>query len=806
MKRTLIGAEIAGRYKVIEYLGEGGASEVYKVRQIGLNVDRALKVLRPRDDADVKTGVFVETFKNEVGLLSTLSHRHLTKILDFGEEEISGETVSFYVMELANGTDLNKSSGFNSATEALRCFGQILEVLEYLHKRSILHFDIKPANILVHNDPTLGEPEYKVTDLGVAKIVNLVPEIIQSGVKSSREETYVYGTQVYAPPYAQRLINKTKSPVMRTEIQGWLPHYDLYALGLTMAETLLTEDANIKDANIIGNKHQFRSLLEDSKNYGPALRQLPEDQLRYLIEYILLLLEPFPQRFIFKSTREAREAFERMDPRRSLPLQVPEITSIGSRYLINKSNLTARLSERAFRIVSHPSFQRLQRLNQLNLVELFYPDARQSRLSHSVETFELAKEVACHLLGDELFRLHVGGHDLGLFLCAALLHDIGHYPLTHAVEDLRLEEDIKALKPQSDMDTANYFLNLRPKPDEPSISDVLRDGWGIEFDEIIKVIGRGTEGLPISSSLFRQLLDGPAIDIDKLAYLSKDSFFTGAAYGKGIDIQSLISSLVVLKTAKNEGAPQIGLLDKGVRAAESMIIARYHMFSRVYWHHTNRAVMSMIRYVMRRVFNYRFETEGFEFGTYLEETINMSDMEALKMLSDKFDSIQKDKGAGAVPNPVSGLLNNSRVIYKRLCSFSNHPTEPKISSCYDFLNKKDKQMLESIRQASIEILSTKIRETIPDSYVLIDVPQIDKRRDFNPEIFVKDYRAGSAAIQLKEVSNLVKAISNDFEGQVKKSRIFIHPTIREKLRSRSSESAAAAEVEGMIFELWKDHA
>jgi hypothetical protein len=125
-------------------------------------------------------------------------------------------------------------------------------------------------------------------------------------------------------------------------------------------------------------------------------------------------------------------------------------------------------------------------------------------------------------------------------------------------------------------------------------------------------------------------------------------------------------------------------------------------------------------------------------------------------------------------------------------------------------NRKDKQTLETVRQNSIGILGRLIGEKVPDSYVLIDVPQINKGRDFNPEIFVKDVRAESAAIQLndveaesvaillKDVSKLVQAISDDFEGQVKKSRVFIHPAIREKLRSRSSESKAATEVEGMI--------
>lgn len=792
---------INDRYIVTEYLGEGGSGEVFKVRQIGFDVPRALKILRQPKDSDVGKHVYDETFKNEIRLLSALSHRNLTKILDLGEVNIGDEGFIFYVMEFANGGDLKKNPEFSSIDEALKCFGQILEVLDYLHSRDILHFDIKPANILVHIDEISQEREYKVTDLGVSKIVNSDSAIILKTWPKLRQETFVYGTKNYAPPYAQSRINKGILPIERSELETWLPHYDLYGLGLTMAETLSNYEAN---SNL--SKQDIKKLLEDPKNQIQALRSLPEDQLRYLIEYIILLLEPNPQKFAFRSTREAREAFQRMDPRLSLPLQVPEITSVGSRHLINKSNLTSRLSERAFEIVSHPCFQRLQRLNQLNLVELIYSDARQSRLSHSIETFELAKNVASHLIGDELFRLHVGAHDLGLFLCASLLHDIGHYPLAHAVEDLRRElKDYPEIRPPSDMVSAKYFLDLKIH-DRPSITEVLKEGWGIEQDELLNVIGlKLEEDLPVSLSLFRQLIDG-VIDIDKLSYLSRDSWFTGVAYGRGIDIQALISSLVVLiapyrfSDGIEKLIPQIGLLDKGINAAESMILARYHMFSRVYWHHTNRAVMAMIRYVMKRVLIHRLKTEpGFNFEKYFDETINMSDMEVVKMISDKFDDIQEEQKENAVPNPLSGLLDNSRTIYKRLCSFSEHPKNSRIKKCHDFLHTNSREIQDDqIRESCIKLVGELIGEEIPDSYILIDVPRIDKRRDLNPErIFVKNFR--SEIYELKDVSKFVNQIATDFDEQVKKSRIFIHPDLRKKLRDRNMESKAAKQVEDMIF-------
>lgn len=794
MDLDLVGKTIDRRYKVVRQLGRGGAAIVFEVIQIGLGASRALKVLSPRQNNPEFQTIFQKTFANEIRLLSVLDHRNIVRILDCGDYTLPDSSkTTFWVMDLASEGDMKKSKDdatkskeLPSAAEAMRCFSHVLDALCYLHNRGVLHFDVKPENILLHRDKIAGDTEYKLSDLGVSKIVATGSTIGRDSWPTLDKETYVYGTDFYAPPYASGKVNR-KQLVDRSELERWIPHYDLYALGLTMAELLSTIPLTS------ATRDHIDRLLE---NPLPVLvRELPSDQLKYLQRYIRTLLAPDPLDS-FSSSQEAKEAFERMDPRMSLPVKVPEITSVGSRHMINLGTRAARLSDRVFRLVSHPVFHRLQRLNQLNLVDMIYPDARQSRLSHSIETFELAKEVAGHLLGDEMFRMLVSPEDLALFLCAALLHDIGHYPLQHTLEDLRPYNEHRDLRPWSDAYAAEFFLDCRMGNSEP-LSKLLLSDWGIEAADLLRVIGPAPPDLPVSFALFRNLLDG-AIDIDKMAYLSKDSWFSGVGYGLGVDVETLIASFAVVEAPRPSERYQIGLLDKGISAAESMIVGRYHMFSRIYWHHTNRAIMAMIRFTFRRVLEqHKRKDPSFTFKNYVRETLEMSDLEAVKYLSSEFEGLFKNE----VANPLMGIADTTRTIYKRLCSYWQHPANNDIAKCHGFLSRHEIILvLDEITAECIRLLKPLVSMEIREGHLLIDVPLISKKRDLIADIFVHDSVQGTLS-KLREVSRFVSLVSEDFERQVKKSRIFIHPSVREELRESGKENEARKRINAMICEL-----
>jgi HD superfamily phosphohydrolase len=424
-------------------------------------------------------------------------------------------------------------------------------------------------------------------------------------------------------------------------------------------------------------------------------------------------------------------------------------------------------------------------LNQLGFVDFIYPDGRHSRLSHSLEAFEIAREVACQLLDDTDFRLHINSEDINLFLCAALLHDIGHYPLTHVIEDLP--------ETKEDWQVADHFLNLKLDSWEQSnLTKLVRDDWGLDTVQIVRLIGKlAKHKLTPTEQIFRSLLNS-ALDVDKMAYLTQDSRFTGVSYGSGIAVDLLVSSMTVVRNPENS-LLEIGITDKGISAAESLITARYHMYSRVYWHHTNRAVMAMVKYVMQNLFRHRAK-KSYSFSDFLEETLPLSEMETLRLMSQKFEDVTHAQSLG---NPLKGIIDGSRTLYKRLASFSSDAGGKRTDIHRKLIGLPQKE-LEKIRKSCLKELQVITGKKWKDSYVLIDAPKISKENDAIPDCYVKDQFTGKPRL-LESQSAICRAVYNDFGQRVKKSRIFIHPEIRSELHDEKLKNALAA-IENIILD------
>lgn len=787
-------AIIGGRYRVLSRLGSGGASTVYRVVQSGLETERALKVLDPHVEG-AQIEMFERTFRDEIQLLSHLSHRNLAKILDLGSDSVGGTDIRFFVMEYANSGDLSHvAPTLTQANDLLRLFSEVFDALCYLHERNVLHCDIKPTNILVNKDPISGTLEAKLADLGVSKPLGSYTSRPPDLLPTLRDETYLWGTSKYAPAYAAEYLNQGKS-LSRSNLAGYLPHYDLYCLGATLAETLSKLQLQRPISADIDR------LLDSPKDV--VRKDLSSDQWEYLCDFVRLLLEEDRTKG-YKSAVEARDAFARINPQRAIPTRVPEIAMVGSSRVITYGDQAVRLSDRAYRVVAHPNFQRLQRLNQLNLVEAIYPEARQSRLSHSLEAFQLAKTAATHLLGDGTFRLHVSARDLSMFLVSSLLHDIGHYPLAHTIEDLRADIVDPECRPLADYDTVTHFLRHTPETGAPSIAKLLEDDWQVSVDEVARIVAKG-DPLSIPESIFKQLLDGP-IDIDKLAYLTRDSRFTGVTYGRGIDTEALISSLRLFSpTRYSVQQPVVGLAHKGIVPAESMIVARYHMFSRVYWHHTNRAMMAMIGYALKAVL--LDPTEKLTFADYLNLTHGFTDIEALRLISTRFDriAVREDSTVFGMTNPLTGILDGSREIYKRLVSFSAHPKNPRLAHCQMYLGTASQGALNELSDAIIGELSKLTGRKVSPASVLFDVPRMNKEKDALTETIVSDPASAQGMTQLNEISKVVGAVFTDFQWLAKKSRVFVSPALREDLRTRNLEAQATKRVEEIISHAARRH-
>ncbi|RLI93442.1 MAG: HD domain-containing protein [Candidatus Altiarchaeales archaeon] len=213
------------------------------------------------------------------------------------------------------------------------------------------------------------------------------------------------------------------------------------------------------------------------------------------------------------------------------------------------------LSDIELRLLDTPQLQRMRRIKQNGLCYLIYPAMNSTRFEHSLGVMHLAGRVADHLeLGrEEKINLRIAG----------LLHDIGHCAFSHTSDAVLNKIGISH-------EENSIQMIIRTE-----IADILKEN-GINPIEVTELItGRGRFGKIISSE----------IDVDKMDYLIRDSYYAGVAYGI-IDLERIIYGMKIIKGEM--------VINRGsLEAVESLLISRNMMYQTVYRHHTKRIVESM---------------------------------------------------------------------------------------------------------------------------------------------------------------------------------------------------------------------
>ncbi len=232
------------------------------------------------------------------------------------------------------------------------------------------------------------------------------------------------------------------------------------------------------------------------------------------------------------------------------------------------------ITEVELKIIDTPTFQRLRFIKQLALAWYVYPGATHTRFSHSLGTLHLMGLIAAQLFNEGYIHYK---EDVQLLRLAALLHDIGHTPFSHAIEPIYRDklgithEDITAYIIQKDAYIPELLENYGFRPWE--IVDILH--------------GRHRE------KLYNQLISSD-LDVDRLDYLLRDSLHTGVRYGT-IDIHRIIETITV------DGEGRLAFLDKGLDAVESFYISRVNMYKAVYYHKTIVSFELMLRKIYERL-------------------------------------------------------------------------------------------------------------------------------------------------------------------------------------------------------------
>ena len=194
--------------------------------------------------------------------------------------------------------------------------------------------------------------------------------------------------------------------------------------------------------------------------------------------------------------------------------EIPEVRGLDARrHLVRiPPELDVPLTPRVRQLVDSAEFRRLARISQLGLVSLVYPAAHHTRFEHSLGVYRMALVYLKQLSHDERFVARVTAHQAQVFLVAALLHDLGHWPFCHPIEDIRLPG-----VPQHEL-FANSFLL------EGELADSLREDWGIQPREVVTLLSEKPRDA--GSRILGSMLSGP-IDVDKMDYLQRDSLHAG---------------------------------------------------------------------------------------------------------------------------------------------------------------------------------------------------------------------------------------------------------------------------------------
>jgi HD superfamily phosphohydrolase len=391
------------------------------------------------------------------------------------------------------------------------------------------------------------------------------------------------------------------------------------------------------------------------------------------------------------------------------------------------------LTNRVRQLIDTSAFRRLAQIRQLGLVSLVYPAANHTRHEHSLGVFLAAIEYLDRLAADERFAAAVSPQDAEAFLAAALLHDVGHFPFGHPIEDLQLPEIAG-----HEQLACRYILN-------GEIADVLRGSWNLDPAHVADLVCGNVDGP--AQRILRSMLSGP-IDVDKIDYLMRDSLHAGVPYGQNFDRRRLIASLCL-----NEAGDGLAITDKGKTAAEMMVFARYVMFSEVYWHHAVRSATAMLQRAFFRTLH--------DSNSNLDNWSSMDEPSMIRYLIAK--NPQSDL--------VQGIFGSKRVLYKRLAQYS-YFEEPEL---YRRLARRPYTELVELAARFAGALQSALGQSIAGDDVLVDAPPAEREVEFNVEVF---FPKQDVYRPLGEVSPVVRTLAREqFDDYVKRVRVFVHPRL-----------------------------
>jgi uncharacterized protein len=421
------------------------------------------------------------------------------------------------------------------------------------------------------------------------------------------------------------------------------------------------------------------------------------------------------------------------------------------------------------------AFLRLDRVQQLGFVSRVWPGAKHTRYEHSLGVLHVARLAVAHLRSTPA-GAWITPEDARTVCAAALLHDVGHYPFSHAIEELG--------PPIVPHEVVGRRLIEDPTGE---LAPLLRAQWGVDPSRVAALIDPADRELPPADRVLRGLLSGP-LDVDKLDYLPRDARACHVPYG-GVDTARLIEALEIDEAVGRRGGgaeeemtppplrptappPRLVVGAKGVSPLHSLINARQEMFDNVYWHHTNRACMAML---LRAV------QEALLAGAIAADELPGHDDASLLALL----------GREGMPAPTRRLTVAlvERRIHKRAVEFSARATE-----LYGRLGNLwfDPAARRAVELRLAEDLGQILGTPVPPEAILIDIPKPEKWRT---DVWVHFERPPVGFSSLMPWKEVVGLGDDDFK------RYEEHRRLIRIVAAAPYRAAVAAHWEGLLLPL-----
>lgn len=423
-------------------------------------------------------------------------------------------------------------------------------------------------------------------------------------------------------------------------------------------------------------------------------------------------------------------------------LKLPELSGVGQ-FVRIPPELDVPITPRVRAVLDSPAMQRLKAISQLGLVSFAYPGAVHSRFEHSLGVYRLACLVLRQLAHTSPpIASTIGENDVKLFLLASLLHDVGHWPYCHPIEDMRLPGILQHEQVAQDWIT------------QDPLAEIIEDRWQVDPALVAEFLSKPSPSGNIR--LLQNILNGP-VDIDKMDYLQRDSLHAGVPYGRNFDVSRLITSFCFGDSS------QITITAKGKTAAEMMVFSRYVMFSEVYWHHSVRSATAMLQRLV-----YRLGSAN------LKQTWHhMSDFQFQHWILDLA------AGKSEVEFLAQALFGCQRKLFKRF-SLHNYAVSPAVHKA--LAHRPFVELVECSQRLS-ERLSRRCNVPIGENDLLIDAPPVKLEIQFKLDILTS-----KGPQPLSDVSPVVRALATDqFDKFVKQVRVFVRPELRDKLNVAEEE-------------------